>query len=184
MLLNAQAQAPQAQASNPSSHAKSDLSLLYLWGERDYALEQILMHTPARWLPPAYPTWDDFLAAATDRALLEAHAPQDLTTWRYGTVHTLDIEAPVYEQSALLRRLLGPPTGTGPVPQSGDATTIKQVGHTFGPSEPLHRHPRQLAPNHPKPRSRPIRQPRKPLLPRPIPSLAPRHHLPLPLHAT
>jgi penicillin amidase len=26
-------------------------------------------------------------------------------------------------------------TGTGPEPQSGDTTTVKQVGHTFGPSQ-------------------------------------------------
>ena len=33
--------------------------------------------------------------------------------------------------------LLGRPTGTGAQPQSGDTTTVKQVAHTFGPSERL-----------------------------------------------
>ena len=117
-------------------HAKGkDLSSLYLWGERDYALEQILMHTPARWLPPGYANWDDFLAAAVDRALVEGKAPADVGAWRYGAQHTLDIEAPVYAQSEALQKLLGVPTGTGVQAQSGDGTTIKQVGHTFGPSE-------------------------------------------------
>ena len=118
------------------------LNSLYTWGERDYALEQILAHNPPRWLPPAYPTWDDFLTAAVNRALVDAKAPADLATWKYGTAfstggeaHTVDIEHPLFAQSALLRRLLGAPTGTGPQPQSGDATTVKQVGHTFGPSE-------------------------------------------------
>ena len=113
----------------------ADFATTYVWGERDYALEQILMHTPPRWLPPAYAGWDDFLTAAVDRALYDAHAPADLATWRFGVAHTVDIESPVFAQSALLRHLLGMPTGTGPQPQSGDNTTIKQVGHTFGPSE-------------------------------------------------
>ncbi len=42
---------------------------------------------------------------------------------------------PIFDQSQLLKNLLGRPTGTGPQPQSGDGTTVKQVGHTFGPSE-------------------------------------------------
>ena len=110
---------------------------LYIWGERDYALEQLLQHQPPRWLPAGTTDWNDFLTAAVDRALVESRAPADLSTWRYGTTHTVDIEAPVYEQSQLLRMLLGSPTGTGAQPQSGDTTTVKQVAHTFGPSERL-----------------------------------------------
>ena len=112
-----------------------EINQLYTWGEKDYALEQILMHTPPRWLPPGFTTWDDFLAAAVDRGLREAKAPTDLSTWRYGSSHTVDIEHPLFGESALLRRLLGLPTGTNPQPQSGDSTTVKQVGHSFGPSE-------------------------------------------------
>ena len=35
----------------------------------------------------------------------------------------------------MLQHLVGIPTGTGAQPQSGDTTTVKQVGRTFGPSE-------------------------------------------------
>ena len=111
------------------------LNTLYTWGERDYALEQILMHTPPRWLPPTFTSWDDFLATAVARALAQTKTPGDLTSWRYGSIHQLDIEHPVFQQSAALRSLLGRPTGTGPQPQSGDTTTVKQVATTFGPSE-------------------------------------------------
>jgi penicillin amidase len=111
------------------------INALYLWGERDYALEQILMHTPPRWLPSDYANWDDFLTAVVLRALTDSKAPADLSKWRYGAIHTVDVEHPIFDQSEALRYLLGKPTGTGPQPLSGDGTTVKQVGHTFGPSE-------------------------------------------------
>jgi len=112
-----------------------DPTTLYTWYSKDYALEQILMHTPPRWLPKGFANWDDFLTAAIVRGLLDAKAPSDLSKWRYGSIHTLDVEHPIFDQSAALRHLLGHPTGTGSQPQSGDATTVKQVGRTFGPSE-------------------------------------------------
>ena len=120
-----------------ASHLKpgEDPALLYHWGTKDYALEQVLMHTPPRWLPRGFTNWDDFLADVVAEALKHSKAPNDLTTWHYGAMHTLDVEHPIFEQSGLLRRLLGRPTGTGEQPQSGDGTTVKQVGHTFGPSE-------------------------------------------------
>jgi len=108
---------------------------LYSWGEKSFAEEWLIMHTPARWLPTNYSTWDDLLTAAVTKGLQEAHAPGDLSQWQYGKVHSVDIEHPIFSQSALLKRLIGLPVGTGPQPQSGDGTTVKQVGHTFGPSE-------------------------------------------------
>ena len=129
------------QSSAPSRSASSnevgltEVNSLYIWGERDYALEQILMHQPPRWLPASSANWDDFLTHAVLDALVAAKAPYDLTRWNYGSFHTVDIEHPVFEQSEALQKLLGRPTGTGPQPQSGDATTVKQVGRTFGPSE-------------------------------------------------
>ena len=113
----------------------SDPALLYQWFSKDYALEQILMHTPPRWLPKGYTNWDDFLADVVVEALQHAKAPADLAKWRYGSIHELDIEHPIFAEAPLLARLLGRPTGTGIQPQSGDGTTVKQVGRTFGPSE-------------------------------------------------
>ncbi len=108
---------------------------LYAWDEKPYVEEQLILHTPARWLPAAYKNWDDLLAAAVDQALDASKAPSDLQTWHYGALHPVDIEHPVFSSSPFLKYLLGLPVGTGPVPQSGDGSTIKQVGRTFGPSE-------------------------------------------------
>ncbi len=110
-------------------------ALLYSWGEKSYAEEQLIMHTPARWLPKSYATWDDLLTDAVNRGIHEAHAPSDLSKWQYGKAHPVDIEHPIFSQSPILQRLIGLPIGTGAQPQSGDGTTVKQVGRTFGPSE-------------------------------------------------
>ena len=112
-----------------------DAAKLYEWGEKSFAEEQLIMHTPARWLPARYANWDDLLAEAVDQGLRDEHAPSDLSTWRYGRAHPVDIEHPVFGGLPLLQRLLGRRTGTGELPQSGDKTTVKQVGRTFGPSE-------------------------------------------------
>ena len=108
---------------------------LYSWGEKAYAEEQLIMHTPTRWLPAGYTSWDDLLADAVDKGLQENGAPSDLGKWTYGEAHTVDIEHPVLGSSPILRRLLGMPVGTGPHRQSGDTSTVKQVNRTFGPSE-------------------------------------------------
>ncbi|WP_348268530.1 penicillin acylase family protein [Edaphobacter sp. DSM 109919] len=108
---------------------------LYTWSEKPYAEEQLIMHTPARWLPPTYANWDELLTAAVAQGLIESHAPFNLTKWQYGQSHVVNIEHPIFAQSRLLQRLVGIPTGTKPQPQSGDTTTIKQVGRSFGPSE-------------------------------------------------
>ncbi len=119
----------------PGVKSAKELRALYVWGEEDYALEQVMMHTPPRWLPKGFRDWNDFLTGAIEAGLVEAHAPADLSTWRYGSIHVLDIEHPIFAQSPLLQRVFGLPTGTGVLPQSGDGTTVKQVGRSFGPSE-------------------------------------------------
>ena len=108
---------------------------LYLWEEDRTALEQILQNTPARWLPPAFPNWNDFLTTAVERGLRAANAPRDLSAFPYGPHHPVDIAHPIFGSHSPVSTLLGVPTGTGPHPNSGDATTIKATGHAFGPSE-------------------------------------------------
>ena len=115
----------------------ADAAALYSWGEKSFAEEQIILHAPERWLPAKDAKWDDLLAAAVDKGLTAANAPNDLSKWAYGKSHPVDIEHPVFSLSPLLDSILGTPTGTGPRPQSGDGTTVKQVGRTFGPSERL-----------------------------------------------
>ena len=114
----------------------ANLWQVYTWGERSSVEEQLISHAPARWLPSGYATWDDFLAAVVQRGLRVAHAPRDLRGWQQGSAFPLQIDHPIFSRVTLLARLLlGVPTGTGPQPQSGDLTTVKQVGHAFGPSE-------------------------------------------------
>jgi penicillin amidase len=114
----------------------ANLWQLYTWGERSSVEEQLITHTPARWLPSGYATWDDFLAAVVARGLRSAHASRNLAAWQQGSAFPLDIEHPIFSHATLLARLLlGVPTGTGPQSQSGDSTTVRQSGHAFGPSE-------------------------------------------------
>jgi penicillin amidase len=120
----------------PADTARTaNLWAVYTWGERSSVEEQLLMHTPARWLPQGYATWEDFLAAVVQRGLRDAHAPSDLSTWQQGKAFPVDIEHPIFSRSMLLQRLIGAPTGTGPQSKSGDGTTVKQVQRAFGPSE-------------------------------------------------
>jgi penicillin amidase len=119
----------------PDTARAVNLFQSYVWGERGSVEEQLLMHTPARWLPPGYATWEDFLAAVVQRGLRDSHAPGDLRTWQQGKASPVDIEHPIFSRSTLLARLIGVRTGTGPQPQSGDGTTVKQAQRAFGPSE-------------------------------------------------
>jgi penicillin G amidase len=134
---NPQPNAPaDSKAQTKSAKDKSiPAAALYNWFNKPYAEEWLIMHTPSRWLPKDFATWDDLLTTAVSDSLRIANAPADLSTWRYGQFQPVDIEHPVYGQSALLQRLIGVPTGTGVQPQSGDDVTVKQVGRSFGPSE-------------------------------------------------
>src|SRR5580698_3129819 len=104
---------------------------VYQWAESSFAQEELIMHAPAQWLPKNYATWDDFLAACVTRGLEEDHAPADLKKWRYGYEHPVDLEHPLYGLLPYFKKW----TGTGAQPQSGDTSTVKQVGRTFGPSQ-------------------------------------------------
>ncbi|MGA8110745.1 MAG: penicillin acylase family protein [Acidobacteriaceae bacterium] len=104
---------------------------LYRWAESLFASEQILTSQSPTWLPPHYASWDDFLADVVRQGLNQDHAPRNLASWRYGYVHPVDVEHPLFGLLPWFKEW----TGTGPQPQSGDTTTVKQVGRTFGPSQ-------------------------------------------------
>jgi penicillin amidase len=103
---------------------------LYEWPESAYVEEQLVTGKPAAWLPKTYASWDDLLAAAVARGLDQAHAPLSLKNWRYGDMHTIALSHPLYGMIPFFGW-----TGIRPQPQSGDTTTVKQVGRTFGPSQ-------------------------------------------------
>ncbi len=103
----------------------------YHWGESAFAEEEIVMHAKPEWLPPAYKDWNALLAAAVRKGMSDGRAPLDVSHWAYGRWHVVDVEHPL----AFLLPLIGRVAGTGPQPQSGDGTTVKQVGRDFGPSQ-------------------------------------------------
>lgn len=103
----------------------------YHWGESNFALEEIVMHAKAAWLPSEYKNWDALLTAAVRKGMRDGKTPADLEHWTYGSWHVVDVEHPLAVFLPFLSRV----AGTGPQPQSGDGTTVKQVGRTLGPSQ-------------------------------------------------
>jgi penicillin amidase len=103
----------------------------YRWEESNFAEEEIVMHARSDWLPPGYKNWDAFLTAAVRKGMDDGKAPADVTAWHYGNWHVVDLEHPLAQYLPLVGRI----AGTGPQPQSGDTTTVKQVGRNFGPSQ-------------------------------------------------
>ena len=103
----------------------------YRWSESNFAEEEIIMHGYAEWLPSTYKNWDALLTDAVRRGMDSGKAPGDVTLWRYGKWHVVDIEHPLADFVPLISRM----AGTGPQPLSGDTTTVKQVGRDFGPSQ-------------------------------------------------
>ena len=136
MLLSAQIRAhdgPDSKASKQSS--PDELAKLYTWGERNTALEMLLQHQPGRWLPARFGSWNDLLTEAVEHGLRHAHAPGDLTSWRYGSYHPVEIAHPVFGSESMLSVLLGARTGSGPQSSGGGGNTVQQLGPHFGPSE-------------------------------------------------
>ncbi len=103
----------------------------YEWSESNFAIEEIVMNAKLDWLPPNYKDWDAFLADAVRHAMEESKAPTDVSKWNYGSWHVVDIEHPLSSFMPFISRI----AGTGEQPLSGDTTTVKQVGRSFGPSQ-------------------------------------------------
>jgi penicillin amidase len=108
-----------------------DLAGQYIWSESNFAIEEIVMHGNPDWLPSGYKDWDAVLTEAVRRCLDSGKAPADVTRWRYGSWHVIDLEHPL----GSFLPLVGGIAGTGPQPLSGDTVTVKQVGRAFGPSQ-------------------------------------------------
>jgi penicillin amidase len=129
---------PQIAAHDKSAKIKSkpaEVAALYNWGGETVALEHLLTHTPARWRPAEFKSWNDLLTTALLRAMHAAHAPANLAAWHYGDVHTITLSHPVLGMTPVLDRMLGVATGTGAHPIPGDGTTIRALGGHVGPSE-------------------------------------------------
>lgn len=105
----------------------------YDWGLSGPALENIITHKPARWLPSGYSSYDDVLVAAVQKTVDSDRAPRDLKKWEWGHQLPVEVQHPVFGSIPLLSHF----TGTGSHLQSGSGSTVKQVGSDFGPSERL-----------------------------------------------
>jgi penicillin amidase len=103
----------------------------YIWSESNFALEEIVMHGATDWLPPGFKDWDAALTEAVRRGMDKGKAPSDVTRWKYGSWHVIELEHPL----AAFLPILGGVAGTGAQPLSGDGVTVKQVGRAFGPSQ-------------------------------------------------
>ncbi|MGA2571477.1 MAG: penicillin acylase family protein [Terracidiphilus sp.] len=103
----------------------------YEWGESNFAEEEIVMHAKPEWLPMVYKNWDELLAAAVRKGMADGRAPGDLSKWAYGNWHVVDIEHPLANLLPIVSRV----AGTGPQPQTGDGTTVKQVNGLLEPSQ-------------------------------------------------
>ncbi len=103
----------------------------YHWSEATFAEEEIVMNAKPEWLPSGYKDWNALLTAAVRKGMVDGKAPADVSHWSYGPWHVVDIEHPFAAFLPLITRV----AGTGPQPQSGDGTTVKQVGRDFGPSQ-------------------------------------------------
>jgi penicillin amidase len=103
----------------------------YHWSESNFAEEEIIMRAKADWLPFYYKNWDALLTDAVRKGMAQGKAPADVARWSYGSWHVVDVEHPLAKFLPTIGRM----AGTGEQPQSGDTTTVKQVGRDFGPSQ-------------------------------------------------
>lgn len=108
----------------------------YSWFMAPVFLENVLRVRPERWLPPNYPSYDELLLAALDRALeqlqRETRSPA-VAHMRWGEQMRVRFIHTVGEKIPILRRWFS----VGGPPQSGGRYTVKQTGRRFGPSERL-----------------------------------------------
>ncbi len=101
----------------------------YRWFMSSVALEKILRERPARWLPKQAPGYEHLLLAAVEDLSMGPRPDPD--GFRWGDELPVEVQHPIFGRVPLLRRW----TGAGPLPQSGNGFTVKQVGKTFGPSQ-------------------------------------------------
>ena len=115
---------------------------IYEWPESSFVQEQLITNPSAAWLPSGYSNWDSLLATAVSKGLDAMQAPADLQKWQYGQQHIIEVDHPLYGKMPFFGGLHGFGAGTvgvetniGPLPQSGNGSTVKQVGKSFGPSQ-------------------------------------------------
>jgi penicillin amidase len=103
----------------------------YNWGESQFAEEEIVMHAKAEWLPKGYRNWDELLTAAVRKGMEDGAAPGNVADWRYGSWHVVELDHPLAQFLPWVGRV----ADQGPLPLSGDKTTVKQSERDHAPSQ-------------------------------------------------
>ena len=103
----------------------------YTWQMHTVWLQNVLLHQPKRWLPEKFQNYDELLTAAVENAVTSPETPQDIASWRWGSINTVEIDHPVLGKIPLFRRWTAP----GVNEQSGSGYTVKAVTRHHGPSE-------------------------------------------------
>jgi penicillin amidase len=103
----------------------------YSWPMQSVWLENVMRERPAHWLPESYANYDELLTAALDAAISEPDAGRDLSSWKWGKFHPVEIQHPILGRIPLLKHWTGP----GVQEQSGSGFTVKAVTRDHGPSE-------------------------------------------------
>ncbi len=104
---------------------------LYQWRSTTF-LQKILTNRPAKWLPAAFKSYDELLAAAADKAvvrLAEQSGSQRIEDWAWKHFNSLDMVHPI-GRAGLLKRFLSITNK----PQSGTAYSIRAATKTHGPA--------------------------------------------------
>jgi len=105
---------------------------LYEWRSMTF-LQKVLTDRPAKWLPSAYKSYDDMLAASADRAVAKmadqtkSQRPED---WSWGRFNSLQMRHPVGD-SGILKFIFSIPDKAQP----GTGYSIRAAGKRHGPSE-------------------------------------------------
>lgn len=106
---------------------------IYRWFMSNAWLENTLREQNRAWLPANYTSFEELVTAALEKATSAEGAPNDLSTWKWGDLATLDLKHPLFGRIPPFQHWAGP----GRVPQAGNGNTVKQVMNDFGPSQRL-----------------------------------------------
>jgi penicillin amidase len=105
----------------------------YRWSMNTVWLENVLAKQPPRWLPSGYSDYQALLVTAVENVLKKPDVPADVSKWKWGNEHVLEIEHPILSKLPIAGRFTGP----GAHPLNGSEYTVRAGGRSFGSSERL-----------------------------------------------
>jgi penicillin amidase len=105
---------------------------LYDWQSKNFVQEEMVEKAPPEWLPAQYKSWDDLIASAVKKGMVDDHAPASLRDWTYGSQHVLEVKHPLYGMMPFFKW-----TSTGQHQLAGDETTVDHVRGLLGASQRL-----------------------------------------------